>query len=269
MASKHIILIQSLRKFNNGINELQYVMKSHLAIIAAIAMLTVSISGCIDVNQTKVLFIPENHTTIAYTNTTTYIAYNFTTKTGNPSSLQHESNTTIPIKNRTKEMRIDIKTTLLTSPEIFGNTPIKDTNLLQQFLENLSVINATLQQMMVLFPFINISINISALQNVVQNVQINQTQLIENITVTTSKEINNISRYVNITIKMPDGEIWYQHKFNESEIVNLDPIKTPMCGNWEISVDARGVGFSIDLSTYKFSYHDGYSIRIMLEEPAE
>lgn len=239
-------------------------MCKYLLIIATVMMLTISISGCVDIHQAKDIFIPEKHPTITYINTTKYIVYNFDTKMGNPSSLHHTSNTTVLIKNNTKEMRIDITTTLLTSSEIFKNTPMKNTTLLQQLLENLSMINATLQQLTTLFPFINIFVNVSALQNI----QSAQTQLVENITNTISEKINNTLRYINITIKMPDGRTLYQHRFNESEVVTLETIKTPTDGNLEISVDAEGVGFSIDLPIYQFSYHDGYSIRIMLEEVA-
>lgn len=240
-------------------------MKGHLLVIAAITMLVVSTSGCLDVHQAKDIFIPEKHPVITYTNTTRYITYEFTTDPGNPSSMQHESNTMIPIKNRTKEMRIDITTTLLATSEIFENTPMVNTTALQQLLEELSMLNATLQQFTTLFPFINVFINVSALQNL----QVTQAQLIENITNMMSKEISSTPRYIDITIKTPDSQIWYQHRFNQSEVINMEPIKTPMDGNWEIFVDAKGVGFSIDLPIYKFSYHDGYSIRIMSEEPAE
>jgi hypothetical protein len=76
-------------------------------------------------------------------------------------------------------------------------------------------------------------------------------------------------RYVEVTIKSPDGEEWFNYKFNDTETIGFPP-ETPLFlpgeGEWVIEVEGTGGGyeFSSDLV-----YHDTFSAKVVVNEPVE
>ena len=75
-------------------------------------------------------------------------------------------------------------------------------------------------------------------------------------------------RYIEITIKSPEGEEWFNYKFNDSKNMQF-PAETPLVGpgegNWIIEVDAAGGG----LGTQELGYQDSFSIVVVIREPKE
>lgn len=71
-------------------------------------------------------------------------------------------------------------------------------------------------------------------------------------------------RYIEITISMPDGFVIYNERFNQSAVVELDLISSPMEGIWIIDVEASGVGYKY--TEGDLEYHDSFSIDVVLNE---
>lgn len=75
-------------------------------------------------------------------------------------------------------------------------------------------------------------------------------------------------RYIEITIKSPEGEEWFNYKFNDTKKIQF-PEQTPLVGpgegNWVIEVDAAGAG----LGTGELGYQDSFSIVVVIREPKE
>ncbi len=67
-------------------------------------------------------------------------------------------------------------------------------------------------------------------------------------------------RYIEITISMPNGNDIYNERFDQSGVVELDLISSPMQGIWIIEVEGAGAGLD------ELSYHDEFSIDIVLNE---
>lgn len=76
-------------------------------------------------------------------------------------------------------------------------------------------------------------------------------------------------RYVEITIKSPDGEEWFNYRFNDTESVEFPPetpLQGPGEGEWTIGVEAAGGGIKI---TDELAYYDSFSILVVIYEPKE
>jgi hypothetical protein len=76
-------------------------------------------------------------------------------------------------------------------------------------------------------------------------------------------------RYVEVTIKSPDGVEWFNYKFNDTEKIEFPP-ETPLPGpgegNWTIEVDGAGVGKEL---IQGLAYYDKFSIHVVLNEPKD
>jgi hypothetical protein len=71
-------------------------------------------------------------------------------------------------------------------------------------------------------------------------------------------------RYIEITIKMPNGNEIYNERFNQSTNLELDLISTPMEGIWIVRVEANGAGYRY--TEGDLEYHDSFSINVILHE---
>ncbi len=84
-------------------------------------------------------------------------------------------------------------------------------------------------------------------------------EIIENL----SKVLSQ--RYVEVTIKMPDGTVWGEtHRFNDTkdeEVLIFGPAE----GDWAIEVEGDGIGFRA--TGVEFEYHDSISIDVIIKEP--
>ncbi len=76
----------------------------------------------------------------------------------------------------------------------------------------------------------------------------------------------NPDREVKLTITDPSGNI-KTHIFENSVIVNLDPVLDPEPGLWRIRVDAQGRGF--DASFLEDSFYDEFSVIGRLNQPED
>ena len=76
-------------------------------------------------------------------------------------------------------------------------------------------------------------------------------------------------RYIEVTIKSPDGEEWFNYKFNDTETVEFPP-ETPLFlpgdGDWVIEVEGTGGGYKI---SEDLEYHDTFSAKVVVNEPLE
>ncbi len=74
-------------------------------------------------------------------------------------------------------------------------------------------------------------------------------------------------RYVEVTISSPDGEEWFNHKFNNTDDMEFpaegQPLRQPEEGEWIIVVEGAGSGGTI----LDFEYHDSYTIDVSIKEP--
>ena len=70
-------------------------------------------------------------------------------------------------------------------------------------------------------------------------------------------------RYIEITITMSDTNVIYNERFNQSAVIELDLISSPMQGIWIIEVESAGAGLD------ELSYHDHFSIDVVLNEIKE
>ncbi|UCE73666.1 MAG: hypothetical protein JSV56_11660 [Methanomassiliicoccales archaeon] len=76
-------------------------------------------------------------------------------------------------------------------------------------------------------------------------------------------------RYIQITIKSPDEVEWFSYKFNDTESIDFPedtPLSSPGEGEWTIEVEGSGGGYEV---TDEISYHDSFSIVVVLSEPKE
>ncbi|UCG68060.1 MAG: hypothetical protein JSV09_09495 [Thermoplasmata archaeon] len=76
-------------------------------------------------------------------------------------------------------------------------------------------------------------------------------------------------RYVEVTIKSPDGDEWFNYKFNDTETVEFPP-ETPLFlpgdGDWVIEVEGTGAGYRINDD---LAYFDTFSAKVVVNEPIE
>jgi hypothetical protein len=76
-------------------------------------------------------------------------------------------------------------------------------------------------------------------------------------------------RYIQITIKSPDEVEWFKYKFNDTESIDFPedtPLSSPGEGEWTIEVEGSGSGYEV---TNELSYHDSFSIVVVLSEPKD
>jgi hypothetical protein len=75
-------------------------------------------------------------------------------------------------------------------------------------------------------------------------------------------------RYIEVTIKSPDGVEWFNYKFNDTEKIEFPP-ETPLPGpgegDWTIEVEGAGGGIEV----FGFAYYDKFSIHVVLNEPKD
>jgi hypothetical protein len=72
-------------------------------------------------------------------------------------------------------------------------------------------------------------------------------------------------RYIEVTIKLPDGFEVYHNRFNQTAAVEIGPVLNPGEGTWIIEVDAAGIGG--DVGGYR--YQDSFSIDAIVKELKE
>jgi hypothetical protein len=73
-------------------------------------------------------------------------------------------------------------------------------------------------------------------------------------------------RFVEFTIKLPDGTEVFHNRFNETTSVEIGPIYNPSKGIWIIEVDGAGIGGGVGS---EFEYHDSFSIDAIIKELKE
>jgi hypothetical protein len=75
-------------------------------------------------------------------------------------------------------------------------------------------------------------------------------------------------RYIDVTIKSPDGIEWFNYRFTDTETIEFPPetpLTSPGEGNWTIEVEGAGVGKEI----FGLAYYDKLSIQVVINEPKD
>jgi hypothetical protein len=73
-------------------------------------------------------------------------------------------------------------------------------------------------------------------------------------------------RYIEVTVKFPDGDEFDKFRFNQTEHVEIPIISSPNVGTWIIEVKGAGIGID-EISGVE--YHDSFSVNVIVKEIKE